>query len=703
LNKSVVRASNNLPLAVLLLGLIALLVVFLQEPAGDENSGPSTTDTSASTLEDGAAASGLSAEQGGSSITREPGEIGEADPPDELASITAVKVVDVDGRGIVGARVLPWLGETLHPELLTDQRGEVSLSGMKGTGGLVVIAPNAMPLIESQHFEGLPIVVYVDPGTNLAGHVTFKRPRDGFFRIPMSVLNSSNHQEWCEDPELAFAGAHSVKVEVGSTDDYAGVEIDMDLTNRVNPWDLGNILVKDLAHLPIRVVDAAGVPITGAFAFGKKLSAPTDSDGFTDVPLADGVEYIEVGAVGYQSVDLSALQAFTERVTITLEHAVRLQVSWQVPTGYDMSEVLFRIQSEGPTFHQLASKLDSAGLTIRRAGGLRYIGGNTVGATGMTNADFRLDPEQRDFHIWGLSAGVSMRAMLVDRMRNPIASSPPMIFFDGEERAVELEISALPGPLVGKVVDSSGAPVSGAQVMVRGNSRGASETTAPDGTFGFGSLSGPTIWLTVEREGYATWEEGKFVLPPPGQPIEIMLEHERVMTIFFRDSAGTTYQDGFIDSPGEVLEGATSKDGGFVLHALPQGSFKIYWTIGGADGEEWVPEGVDEYVLEVPAMGSVVIHASRETADEVDFVNVRFIPVDHSGDVDVDSTYKRGIRFEHDVLEVDKVYGALLPGKYRVEFSLRNFSDNQWGEVPLQVIESVDVSAGKELELELSF
>jgi len=136
---------------------------------------------------------------------------------------------------------------------------------------------------------------------------------------------------------------------------------------------------------------------------------------------------------------------------------------------------------------------------------------------------------------------------------------------------------------------------------------------------------------------------------------------------------------------------------------LPQGSFKIYWTIGGADGEEWVPEGVDEYVLEVPAMGSVVIHASRETADEVDFVNVRFIPVDHSGDVDVDSTYKRGIRFEHDVLEVDKVYGALLPGKYRVEFSLRNFSDNQWGEVPLQVIESVDVSAGKELELELSF
>jgi len=761
-----------------------------------------------------------------------------------FASTVQVTVLDVDGRGMEGVRVFAWMGEELQEEVLTNEAGTVTLTSIDGDGGLLALAPNFLPVVLSQHFDGSAIVVRVNPGETLGGRVTFKRPRtestplvirvisapfpkpehlptvvaelleeldvrpgfsdtlvdsqgnfhvsglpmrwagrirlprgflicsfdgpgesdsstfielsqtstnialellelpvftgrivaleneagvantglyvspymtaaranttmmggrtdeDGFFRIPMGVMNSSNVKKWSQNPELAFQSPFLVEVDVVPTNHHAGAAEQLDLSQKTNPWDLGVIFVKSLSTRPILVVDAKHQPIEGALTFGIRLSEPTNALGITEVVLGDDTETVSVGALGFQSVGMPVPASREGDWKIVLKPAAQLHVTWDAPEDFDMSALIFRMESVGDLLLYKGNTGLFAEMRFQESAGLNFAGGGGNRTHGK-NMEWFLKPSQAEFFIWGLNPGVPIKAMLVDRVNNEVASSPQVILSAGEARHVYLHMNNLPLPLVGKVVDSSGSPVSGAQLTVRRNSTRTEVRTTPEGSFEFPDLLGPTVTLSVEKYGYANWEENQFALPLSGQPVEIILEEGREMKIFLRDTAGVTYANGYLQSSGETMDEG-SGDGGFLLQALPQSSFSIHWGCGGAKGNTWVPANVAVHTIEVPAMASAVLHATRVNAEARQSIRMTFVPSNANALDPNDSFFQRSLVFKMGEKSQEQEIPTLLPGEYIVKYSTWCQTDGQWGDLPLGEQGPVIVAAGQVLELELN-
>lgn len=757
-----------------------------------------------------------------------------------------VTVVDVDGRGIENASVFAWLGEELQEEVLTNEAGQVTLTGLDGSGGLVALAPHFLPVFLSESFDGTPIIIRPDSGESIGGRIRFLRPRtestplvirvitspfpkfeampaavaklleeldvrpgftdaivdahgnfrvsglprkwagrirlprgfmissfegpgkpdlgsfielfqssasmkiellelpvftgrivtlnggagvantglyvspnmatafttmpqiggrtdqEGFFRIPMSVMKSENVKRWSRNPELAFKPPATIGVRVFPTDHHAGATEIIDLSTKANPWDLGIIPVDGLAIQPILVVDSDNKPIEGALAIATRLSEPTNSLGLTDVAFGEDTETIFIGATGFQSVEVPLPASQIEPLMVALKPAAQLHVTWDVPEGFDMSALAIRVESDGDLFLYNESSRRFSEMRFRESAGLGFSigGGSTAGGRHM---QWHLKPLQNEFFIWGLKPGVAIKAMLVDRVESNVASSSEMVFSAGESREANLHIQHVPWPLVGRVVDSSGAPVSAAELSVEGSRRTTSVKTTPEGFFELPCLLGPTVSLGVKKHGYSNWDDAEFPVPPGRQPVEIVLEKGREMTIYLRDAAGIIYSDGYLNSPGTMVDRETDNDLGFLLVALPQEAFEIQWGCGGAKGFTQVPADTAELEIEVPAMASAVFHSTRSNAEKRQSVKLTFVPSTADSQASDNSFFQRSSVLNVGEYSKEKEISTLLPGEYIVKYSTFCQTDGQWGYQPLGEQGPVSVAAGQVLELELIF
>jgi hypothetical protein len=315
-----------------------------------------------------------------------------------------------------------------------------------------------------------------------------------------------------------------------------------------------------------------------------------------------------------------------------------------------------------------------------------------------------LEANQRDFELWGLEVGVPMKIMIVDQLKFPMASSQSLVFQPSEEREVELIVPVAPVDFVGTVVDQSGAPIQDVHFFAynkTGYGRGFSSSNT--GEFRFPCLAAETIDLTLEKDGFAHQRLDDFVVPRNGERVELVMERAREVVIFLQDAVGKYCEGGFFSGAGPYAQDESLENGGVRFGAVPESAFVVDWQIGGAKGTAWVPEGVEQYTIEIPAMASVYFQATRTFAEERESVRLTFVPTSASDQEPEDSFYQRSLNFLAGVKSLDKEYPVLLPGEYVVQYSTWCNTDGKWGYQSLGQQGPVSVAAGEVLQLQLDF
>jgi RNA polymerase sigma-70 factor (ECF subfamily) len=557
-------------------------------------------------------------------------------------------------------------------------------------------------IVSSDSGEGVPNAgLFVSPymteahsDTTLIGGST---DQDGFFRVPMAVGNSTNRKEWPKNPELAFLPPFTVEVDVASSDHYAGAAEILNVNNNINPWDLGVITVGRLSTRPLLIVDINDQPIEGALASAVRLSSPTNALGMTELLLSEDSDSASVGAPGFQSVVVPLPDSQEELWKAVLRPSAQLKVTWDTPVDFDMSSLVFRIESKDDLFLNKGNAWLFTEWSFRTAAGLDFAAGGNSRTKGRY-MEWHLRPSQNEFSVWGLNPGASIRVMLRDRANQELASSSIVLSAE-ETRAIELHIEHLPRPLTGVVLDVNGSPINAADLSVAGYH----VSTTPEGWFDIGYFAGPTVALGVEKSGFARGRESEYLLPQQGQSVEIILEESREVTLYFRDAAGLIYAGGHISGPGKAKQSNPEDGPGHIFQELPQSSFSVHWSIGGANGDAWIPANISEYSIEVPSMASAIIRATRANTEEQQSIRLTFVPTNKSAQASEDSLYQRSLSLPVGVASQTKKFPALLPGEYMVEYSTWCKTDGQWNYKPLGTQGPVLATAGQALELDLSY
>jgi hypothetical protein len=838
--KVLIVRKYNLPLLALLLLMLtaALYFIFLSpaEQQREEGAPP------AEILADGSGSMATKRESldAAASISRET-HAAAAELPSAIL-VTHIQVVDPNGVGVAGARVLPWVGEEVLEETQTDENGEATFSGLAGAGGYAVMAPHYLAVHGVHHFDGSRIVVHLKDGQVLAGRVTFLRPpvfqelfvmrvfsmyalsgvdipqavkdefwthkagvgtsmipidregnfrllglpadwigrmrmpngyvvysveapatirdknfvelpqvsqsllfrcfelpaftgrvvtpdgssgvpgvrvvvnayltaeknnttslmgesqADGTFYLPIFAGNTTISKQWCEHPDSITL--YAVDISLSGSKDWADNATPIDLVDKNDPWQLGDLPMKERSDFLFRAIDEQGKPIAGAFARTFTLSEATDAEGNGQVALSEDTLEVWVGAKGFLSVRKDATYKIGKVVDFVLPKAARLFVSWSIPEGMDMSTATFRIYTaEGSIFAIHNRAFDS----FRRAEGLHLIGGRGPNSSGQMSRYWQLKHDQRDFEIWGLAPGVAMEIRIADLLGTALASSM-VTLAAGEERSLELVIDEAPKDFFGRVLDVNGTPLPGVQISIDNqDGYGWGQSTSKDGDFRFQGVVRQIIDLDFTKDGYVKYSMPNFQIPASGDAGVLTLDPAREVGIFFQDKSGRYYENGYVRTPGEYVRNASVENGGIQIASLPQAEFSFEWQLGGAKGTALVPADVEEYVVAVPEMASVAVHATRADAAERDYVNVTFVPVGAAREGIETYDYERSISFEAGENTVDAEFPVLMPGLYRVEFSLTQTKDGKRVTRSLGQQGPVEVLAGQVLTLNLNF
>jgi len=601
LNRLIVRKSNLTLLAVLLLTLTAALYFIFQSPTEQQRHegalpvviNPENVGSLATTRDSLDAAASISREAHSAAA--------------ELSSailVTHIQVLDPDGVGVAGARVLPWVGEEVGEEVLTDENGEATFTGLEGAGGYAVMAPHYLAVHGLHHFDGSRIVIHLKDGQVLAGRVTFVRPpvfpelfvmrvfsmsasngvdipkavkdefwihkagvgtsmvpidqegnfrliglpadwngrmrmpngyvvysveapaimkdhtfidipqvsqsllfrcfelpaftgravtpdgsfglpgvmvvvnayltaeknnttqlmgesqADGSFYLPIFAGNTTTSKQWCEDPDSITL--YAVDVSLSRSKDWADNAMPIDLADKNDPWQLGDLPMKERTDFLFRAIDEQGKPIAGAFARTFTLSEATDAEGYGQVALSEDTLEVWVGAKAFLSVRKDATYEIGKVVDFVLPKAARLFVSWSIPEGMDMSTATFRIYTEEGSIFAIHNRAFDS---FRRAEGLHLIGGRGPSSSGKMSRHWELKPAQREFEIWGMAPGVALEIRIADLLGTALASSM-VTLAAGEERSLELVIDEAPIDLFGRVLDVNGIPLPGVAYQI---------------------------------------------------------------------------------------------------------------------------------------------------------------------------------------------------------------------------------------------
>lgn len=288
--------------------------------------------------------------------------------------------------------------------------------------------------------------------------------------------------------------------------------------------DLGTLEIEDpwttRAHL--RIVDAAGKPVAGAFAVLASgwRSAPSSSTGGIDLPGRAALERVVVAAPGHGFTEISAPGADAS-CDVVLPAAATLRIAPVVIGGDALSgRVTLRLtgtdllrQPEDEFLWPLAAALRSDGPDTQWRGD-----------DGIDHLDY-IARDAAALTVPWLRPGARIRVAALDALDHEIAAEDVVAPFGGV-LDVRLVLPAI-GALRGRVQDESGRPVAGALVFARDSATGGDDEhddtfararTDDAGEFVLPGLCCSAVALLVEAEGRVPWARRAVPVPaPPGE------------------------------------------------------------------------------------------------------------------------------------------------------------------------------------------
>jgi len=180
-------------LAALLFGLWVFLQNSSESGAGNpERSGnPRTEETVSSTQIAETSLGANSSEEEQASVHRETANSAHDVVSNQKPEGIPLLLLHEMGGPVVGATVIPWLGEELGETVVTNEKGEATLHTQLGLGGLAIYAKNRAPFRMTFDFSGDAIVVILEQGYRLAGKVTFTHGRKR--EAPVFLSSVSGH------------------------------------------------------------------------------------------------------------------------------------------------------------------------------------------------------------------------------------------------------------------------------------------------------------------------------------------------------------------------------------------------------------------------------------------------------------------------------------------------------------------------------
>jgi len=523
---------------------------------------------------------------------------------------------------------------------------------------------------------------------------------DGYFRVPIAVGSKEDRIAWSEDANLVRR--YAAEVSLVQCGEWADAEFQkMDLGLLENPWELGEFAVGERKELSVRVLDENGQPLKGALVKTYEMAERTNDEGETTAFLADDTTQVLIAASGYRPLAAELPDSLEQTLEVQLAPANKVKVKWDLPDGVDLRNVYLWTESENDVYWKGNSELNSLNGNLRREESKRtyWLGGTHKG---MNYQVVALEPGQNEVLLWGLQTETSLQFKLSTRKGEAFTNVESITLMEGEWKEIELRFERFPLQISGLVTDQAGNPLGNVEVNLPSPDGTLGRAlTKQDGLFHLGGLNATEVDMRLSKAGYAAQILENLAPSQRGEGLTLVLETERVVTVFLRGSEGENYLDGWVESPGQNMDGTEQDNAGYTLAQNPMASFRLGWQLGGAKGEVLIPAGVEEYVVSVPRMTSATVDIPYNEAMVGQQMQAFFYNLDDASEFSQAEPLERGIRLDPAKASWQINIPSFLPGNYRVELQ-------QWHGGPeifeYQLVQDpIYVTAVPNQNLEISF
>jgi hypothetical protein len=343
---------------------------------------------------------------------------------------------------------------------------------------------------------------------------------------------------------IAFWDEMPTRVEV-NVGDHAGSgrrKHLIEIPRGVRRWDAGALAIAWTRNLAFCVLDADGMPVAGATVAGvpggdeswRSATSAADGSGTIAVPAdATGLRAVALGfEPGLAALPPPGAENGAEPIEIVLLRATTLELVLP-PNARELGAMLV-FGAEEP-FLKAGAPSWSPETWPQHVQGIRNEG----------EGGFALyrGAEDGRYVFGGLRPGLALQVAASDAFGNRVAERSVAPLAAGERRVVGLVVGRELGVLWGQVVDSAGAPVPRASVMLgRVGDESYHGGSADDaGRFRVENLAADRVMVVVAGDGHPV---RKFpALRVDGSPVELVLEPGREVRITVVDEKGEAVPD----------------------------------------------------------------------------------------------------------------------------------------------------------------
>lgn len=586
---------------------------------------------------------------------------------DLLTSSTAELTAVTDGNGDFSFAGLAdrWAGELQVPSThwLLRSGGQLVAEDRR----LLVLAPDSRLRVETtrlptlrgrvewsdgsgpvQAWVSISRVVFADGTTN---QLFAWADEQGRFAVGLAPGAHAQRERWL-DPRRR---SEPLRIEIGAS---RGTSTTLVLEAGGGPLDLRTEVVLRLDR-PVpqrfRVVDPADHPIAGARALqgDGTLSEPTSEDGLgtsqSPFGLWVGAPGRQVAAMRYEQRGRGSGQELQD-VVLGPGNEVRVRVR-SAPGGAAAPHGVELIGKRAP--------YDRESTNLRR-----WLGESAFEFAGASEL-FRFD-RRGEARIVSLTPEVPCRLVVRDHFGGELAAQEIVTPALGEQRVIDITLTAAKYSVRGRVVDASGAPVAVAAVQLRtsGAASGRTERSAADGSFRFVPMHAiGDLVLTAHRQGFAAIER-VVTLGELEHELTITLSPARRTTVRIVDEDGAP-----VPEPMLVVEAGTSRrvdrqqigPGEYACLDLPPGEVTFACWIAGKRHELRHDTAKASAELRVPRTARA--RFERPAGWQPGGSGRRLIAVARRLDATAEPL---SLELDDDARGVPQL---LLPGRYRIELS----------------------------------
>jgi len=255
--------------------------------------------------------------------------------------------------------------------------------------------------------------------------------KDGYFSIPMTPSTDEQRQLWC------VSGAQGcpsfIDLQVFATADYASKSFEFETQYKLDPWDLGTLILREHELSTVRAVNQQGQPIVGAMVLSEHFSKTTDDTGWAEASLGQVV----IAARGYKTVGVR-IEPFMPVAEVVLKPSSTVVVDWSRINHANMHQPMLRLVSEGPVIAEVDGVSPFASIRGLAELGMRPSSRSRDSASGRTTILFPALSHLTQQTLWGLSISHPIQVCLVDSSGAVVSSTELIDLKVGVERRVDL-------------------------------------------------------------------------------------------------------------------------------------------------------------------------------------------------------------------------------------------------------------------------